>query len=171
MRSDSRWEISDSSSCCSSSSTPRWEWSSSANWVSHITGENTHAHHSPRVSAAKDFSGIRSLLPQSRLTANVRAWAVCVRVLTLCPRLSPHLCLPPPFSRHRLAATGKRFFTYFSLSPASENDVVWEEDALFLWHITVTLLNVCFPHSQKKRKSTVYYWRSEAGGLSVWSSS
>lgn len=34
----SRWEISVSSSCCSSSSTLRWEWSSLANWVSHTIG-------------------------------------------------------------------------------------------------------------------------------------
>ena len=53
MRFPSRWEISVSSSCCSSSSTLRWEWSSSANWVSHTTTTSKHTHAAQSTSFSK----------------------------------------------------------------------------------------------------------------------
>lgn len=56
MRISSRWEISVSSSCCSSSSTLRWEWSSLANWVSHTTGnkkKHIHTHAPPSSSFSR----------------------------------------------------------------------------------------------------------------------
>lgn len=88
----SRWEISASSSCCSSSSMLHWEWSSLANWVSRTTDKtHTHTHtHTPWSASFRKKKKKRNPL----ITATVMTLSTFPPLNGLCQILPLFLFLP-----------------------------------------------------------------------------